>query len=153
MKKRFLIGFLLIAVVCLSTVFTSVFAVEATDVKGDIDCDGVCNITDYRLLKRKINNSTITVEVDETKFDYNGDGSVNLKDSDAMSVSLWDINGDSKFNTSDYRMLEKYLADYSFDKVTNFNKNKCDFNADGTIDFNDLNGIANEVFDLWTKPY
>lgn len=153
MKKRFFIGILLAVIICSITAFTSVLAIEPTTVKGDINCDGVCNLDDYKLLRRKINNLSITVAVDENKFDFDGNGVINIKDMTAMGVYLWDNNGDGNFDTNDYKMIEKYLTNYKTSKFTADWLKKADFDGNGVVDLADLNGVGNEVYEVWSGRY
>ena len=155
MKKRILLGILLSAVICIVSVFTSLLAVQAepTDVKGDINCDGVCDLRDYKLLKRKLWSLPIVDSVDETKFDFDGNGKVTSDDKAAMGAYLWDNNGDGKFDKDDYKMIEKYLTNYNSDAFTDAWLKKADFDGDGDVDLTDLNGVGNEVYEVWSQPY
>ena len=155
MKKRLMLGILLSLTVCIASVFVSVFAVQAepTDVKGDINCDGVCDLKDYKLLKRKNWNLSIADPVDETKFDFDGNGTINNSDATAMSIYLWDNNGDGKFDKNDYKMIEKYLSGYNLEAFNEAWLKKADFDGDGTVDLSDLNGVGNEVYEVWSGRY
>lgn len=153
MKKRLFIGVILALIIFSITAFTSVLAIEPTTVKGDINCDGVCSLDDYKLLRRKINNLSITVAVDNTKFDFDGNGTINIKDLTAMGVYLWDNNGDGKFDKNDYKMIEKYLTNYNTSKFTAAWLKKADFDGNGVVDLADLNGVGNEVYEVWSGRY
>ena len=152
MKKRFLIGIVLALIICSITAFTSVLAVVPTDVKGDINCDGVCDLKDYRLLRRKLSGLPIA-DFDESKFDFDGNGRITNNDATAMSVYLWDNNGDGKFDKNDYKMIEKYLTNYNSDAFTADWLKKADFDGDGDVDLVDLNGVGNEVYEVWSGRY
>ncbi|MEE1002150.1 MAG: hypothetical protein U0L17_00175 [Acutalibacteraceae bacterium] len=153
MKKRFFVGTILALIICSITAFTSVLAVEPTTVKGDINCDGVCDVNDYKLLKRKVLNLSISGVVDESKFDFDGNGKIEQKDMTAMGVALWDNNGDSSFDKNDYKMIEKYLTNYNnIDFSANWLK-KADFDGNGVVDLLDLNGVGNEVYEIWSGRY
>ena len=153
MKKRFLAGVLLALIICSITAFTSVLAIETTSVKGDINCDGVCNLLDYRLLSCKVANLSIDVPVDDSKFDFDGNGLINSNDITAMSVYLWDNNGDGRFDKTDYKMIEKYLTNCQTDVFNDVWLEKADFDGNGVVDLVDLNGVGGEVYEFYTGRY
>lgn len=156
MLKRFLTCTLIVAFVLAISVFFNAFASESTGVKGDLNYDGVLNRKDYKLLNRYVSDGTAT-NIDLTKVDFNGNGTVDKSDLTAMNTAIvknFDNNGDGYLTVADFHLLEKYLTNYDVNTLGKFDVNKCDYNGDGKVTFVDLNQLGYyELFEIYTPPY
>lgn len=99
-------------------------------VAGDIDGDGMIEVTDIRLAEYILNaNGKNGISLDQEwsfdidiKEDANGDGKVDEKDIEAVKARL-DVNEDGEFDEEDERLIKYAL----------------DINGDGIFDKTDLN--------------
>ena len=116
MKKRFLAGILTAVLGVLAVAPVTGFAAEL-DTLGDVNKDGVVNISDYTLLKLAVQQKVFIENgklTDEIIGDLNGDRVVDKEDLDVFDVYLTqdlyaadaDFNADRKVDISDRTRLK-----------------------------------------------
>lgn len=116
MKKRFLAGILTAVLGVLAVAPVTGFATEL-DTLGDVNKDGVVNISDYTLLKLAVQQKVFIENgklTDEIIGDLNGDRVVDKEDLDVFDVYLTqdlyaadaDFNADRKVDISDRTRLK-----------------------------------------------
>lgn len=116
MKKRFLAGILTAVLGVLAVAPVTGFATEL-DTLGDVNKDGVVNISDYTLLKLAVQQKVFIENgklTDEIIGDLNGDRVVDKEDLDVFDVYLnqdlyaadADFNADRKVDISDRTTLQ-----------------------------------------------
>ena len=91
---------------------------------------------------RKVNNSTISIDVDELSPFYIAYNE-NL-------LPKGDVNGDSKFNIKDWNMMYEYINETR--ELTEEEFNRADINDDGKVNGKDWNRLyehINETNPLW----
>ncbi|MGN0172914.1 MAG: dockerin type I repeat-containing protein [Acutalibacteraceae bacterium] len=152
MKKRFIVCLALALIAaCSAFIFlgSSAFAVT-TNVRGDINCDGVLDRKDYLLLKRYLAGEDLSGETfDESKCDIDQNGQIDKSDLITLLGPASDLSGDNKLTRTDFNLLQRYITKCDMSKVT-FYESKADYNCDGKIDLADLRGIANDASDMGT---
>lgn len=57
------------------------------------------------------------------------------------------------FTEDDYKLLEKYFANYDMTKYDGFDVTKYDMNDDDVVDLKDLYDLGENVYGIWSGRY
>ena len=123
---------------------------ENTFAAGDINKDGVVDVSDYEYLKTYLEGSS-GYSCDSKVADIDGDGNITnsdlnilknrLETSGTLTYQLGDANKDGQVDESDITYMERYLAGW----LGYSNPEYGDMNSNGVIDSTDLSLLKSLV--------
>ena len=126
---------------------------------GDTNADGTVDINDYQALVNTIladnHEQREAIDYDDIiRYDIDGDGYLDVIDAslmhllingfgtvDVYTVGDIDRNGVAFEDESEILLIAEKIS--APEKLSTAQKYACDINADGTVDYNDLNALAN----------
>lgn len=112
----------------------------------DVTNDGKVDLRDINKLKEDLNNNRITSENKE-KFDLNGDRTFDEIDIHNLTLYIYDVADDGKFDENDITRLKRHL-DGERVGLTKEDEELLDLNGDGKLDVKDLNIFKKDIKEL-----
>lgn len=103
----------------------------------DVNGSGVVNQADFQLLRQRIADDSVDVNL--ARADVNSDGQISIADLTLLRHHLddqmkGDVNGNGAIEQSDVDLLQLYIVDEDVE----INEKNSDINDDGKVDFLDL---------------